>query len=246
MNRLVPRDVSLKKNKKVAILQSNYIPWKGYFDIIAAVDEFIIYDDMQFTKNDWRNRNKIKTPTGLDWLTIPVGSDISRKIREVALPDNGWQEKHLKAIELNYGRAEYFNEIIELIKPVYLTQNIKTLTEFNRAMIELICNYLDIKTKISYSWDYKLCEGKTQRLVSLCQQAGAKEYISGSAAKDYLDEAIFSKQNIKVSWFDYSGYQDYRQLWGNFEHGVSVLDLLLNCGKRSNQYLKSLKSASNI
>lgn len=228
--------------KKIAILQSNYIPWKGYFDLIAGVDEFILYDDMQFTKNDWRNRNKIKTPKGLEWLSIPVGADISRRIRDVQLPNNGWQQKHLRTLEINYGRTAFFEEIINLLQPIYLNQQIITLTEFNRTLIQMVCDYLNIKTKISYSWDYTLDEGKTERLVSLCLQAGATEYISGPAAKDYLDEAMFDKQKIQVSWFDYSGYQRYPQLWGAFEHGVSVLDLLFNCGKQSNQYLKSASS----
>jgi WbqC-like protein family len=225
--------------KTIAILQSNYIPWKGYFDLIAAVDEFILYDDMQFTKNDWRNRNKIKTPKGLEWLSIPVGSDISRRIRDVQLPNNGWQQKHLKTLEINYGRTAFFEEVINLLKPFYLNQQIGTLTEFNRALIQAVCDYLNIKTKISYSWDYNLGEGKTERLVSLCQQAGATEYISGPAAKDYLDEAMFNKENIQVSWFDYSGYQAYPQLWGAFEHGVSVLDLLFNCGSSARTYMKN-------
>ncbi len=227
--------------KKIAILQSNYIPWKGYFDLIANVDEFILYDDMQFTKNDWRNRNKIKTPKGLEWLSIPVGSDISRKIREVALPNNGWQAKHLKSFELNYGRAKYFNEIIELIKTVYLNQKIKTLTEFNRAMIEQICSYLNIKTTISYSWDYMLIEGKTDRLVGLCQQTNAKIYVSGPAARDYLDVQLFEQSNIKIEWFNYAGYKEHPQLWGDFEHGVSLLDLLFNCGEKSHEFMKFSK-----
>lgn len=226
-------------SKKVAILQSNYIPWKGYFDLIASVDEFILYDDMQFTKNDWRNRNKIKTPKGLEWLTIPVGSDISRKINEVALPNNAWQIKHLKSFEINYGRAPYFDEVMSLLKPVYLNQNIKMLSAFNRALIECVCTYLGIKTKISYSWDYTLGDGKTERLVSLCQQANAQIYVSGPAAKDYLDESLFNEKMIQVEWFDYAGYHAYPQLWGDFEHGVSVLDLLFNCGNSARSYMKN-------
>jgi hypothetical protein len=225
--------------KKVAILQSNYIPWKGYFDLIANVDEFILYDDMQFTKNDWRNRNKIKTPKGLEWLSIPVGTDISRKIKEVALPNNGWQIKHLKSFEINYGRAQYFDEIMTLLKPVYLNQNIKTLSEFNRKLIEYVCSYLGIKTKISYSWDYTLGDGKTERLVHLCQQANAQIYVSGPSAKDYLDENLFKEKMIQVEWFDYAGYQEYPQLWGDFEHGVSVLDLLFNSGSSARSYMKN-------
>ena len=103
--------------KKVAILQSNYIPWKGYFDLIAAVDEFILYDDVQFTKNDWRNRNKIKTPQGAQWLSIPVGQNISRRIRDVELPDTKWQLRHWKTIQSNYGRALYFEEVAAILSP---------------------------------------------------------------------------------------------------------------------------------
>lgn len=224
--------------KKIAILQSNYIPWKGYFDLIAAVDEFILYDDMQFTKNDWRNRNKIKTPKGLEWISIPVGKDIKRRIRDVELLDNGWNVKHWKMLYSNYRRADHFNEIAAWLEPIYLRHQYTNLSIFNREMIEAVCGYLGITTKITYSWDYTLGEGKTERLVSLCQQAGATEYISGPAAKDYLDEAMFNKENIKVDWIDYTGYQAYPQLWGAFEHGVSVLDLLFNCGTSARTYMK--------
>ncbi len=225
--------------KKVAILQSNYVPWKGYFDLIATVDEFILYDDMQFTKNDWRNRNKIKTSKGLEWLSIPVGSNISRKIREVTLPNNGWQIKHLKSFEINYGRSPYFDEVMNLIKPIYCNKNMTTLSAFNCALIECVCSYLNIKTKISNSWDYTLGEGKSERLVSLCQQANAQVYVSGPAARNYLDEQLFEQSKIKVEWFDYAGYQEYPQLWGAFEHGVTVLDLLFNCGSNAACYLKT-------
>lgn len=219
-------------------MQSNYIPWKGYFDMIAAVDEFILYDDMQFTKNDWRNRNKIKTPKGLEWLSIPVGSDINRRIREVVLPRNGWQYKHLKTLEINYGRALFYKEVFDLVSPIYLNNNIKTLSEFNRTLIERICEYLSINTKISYSWDYSVSEGKTERLVSLCEQTDANVYVSGPAAKDYLKESLFGAKNITIEWFNYIGYPEYKQLWGEFEHGVSILDLLFNCGKDASNYMK--------
>ncbi len=225
-------------SKKVTILQSNYIPWKGYFDLIAAVDEFILYDDMQFTKNDWRNRNKIKTPNGLEWLSVPVGGDINRLIKEVVLPDNGWREKHLKTLALNYGRAPCFDEIMALITPIYQNKQITYLSAFNRALIEVVCAYLGITTKISNSWDYTLGEGKTERLVNLCQQAEATIYVSGPAAKDYLDESLFNHANISVEWFNYADYAPYTQLWGAFEHGVSVLDLLFNCGEKARSFMK--------
>ncbi|PKO91306.1 MAG: hypothetical protein CVU15_10625 [Betaproteobacteria bacterium HGW-Betaproteobacteria-1] len=223
--------------KKVAILQSNYIPWKGYFDMIAAVDEFILYDDMQFTKNDWRNRNKIKTPQGLQWLTIPVGQDINRRIRDVTL-DPRWQSKHWKTLEANYRRASHFEEIAEWLKPLYLSVEYSHLSQVNRTFIEAICSYLGIKTKISNSWDYSLIDGKTERVVDLCVQAGGGEYISGPAARDYIDEDLFNNKNIELTWFDYKGYPEYSQLWGNFDHGVSILDLLFNCGSNSARYMR--------
>ena len=223
--------------KKIAILQSNYIPWKGYFDMIAAVDEFILYDDMQFTKNDWRNRNQIKTPQGVQWLTVPVGQDISRRIRDVKL-DATWQSKHWKTLQGNYRRSPHFDEVAAWLEPLYLNESYGQLSQMNRRFIEAICNYLGIKTVITNSWDYSLAEGKTERLVDLCVQAGGTEYISGPAAKDYVDEKIFANMGIPLTWFDYAGYPEYPQLWGEFSHGVTILDLLFNCGKNAPRYMR--------
>ncbi len=224
--------------KTIAILQSNYIPWKGYFDMIAAVDEFIIYDDARFTKNDWRNRNQIKTPQGVKWLTVPVGQHISRRIRDVELPDGKWQVKHWKTIESNYCRAQHFEEISAIFGPLYLRRQHTRLSWLNRELIETVCAYLGIGTKIKNSWDYQLIEGKSERLVDLCVQAGANEYISGPAAKDYIEEEAFTDRGIKLRWFDYCGYPEYQQLWGTFIHEVSILDLLFNCGKNAPHYMR--------
>lgn len=227
--------------KKVAIAQSNYIPWKGYFDLIAAVDEFILYDDVQFTKNDWRNRNKIKTPKGLEWLSIPVGTDLKRRIRDVELPNGRWLAKHWKTLKTNYHRAPHFHEVAAIFEPLYLQRRYSHLSVLNREFIEAVCGFLGVATKISNSWDYDLIEGRTERLVDLCIQTAAGEYISGPAAKGYLDERIFQRHNIKVTWFDYSGYPEYPQLWGKFTHGVTILDLLFNCGRDSPRYMKHVR-----
>lgn len=224
--------------KKVAILQSNYIPWKGYFDLIAAVDEFILYDDMQFTKNDWRNRNIIKTPKGTEWLSIPVGQSIRRRIRDVGLPSSSWQRNHWKTLEANYRRAGCFHEVAQLLEPLYLQRQFTGLSEINRVLIEVVCNFLGVTTKISNSWDYSLDDGKTARLVSLCMQAGGTAYVSGPAAMGYLEESLFAERGIGLEWFSYDGYPKYPQLWGDFVHGVSILDLLFNCGKESSHYMK--------
>lgn len=225
--------------KKIAILQSNYIPWKGYFDLIAVADEFILYDDMQYTKNDWRNRNKIKTPKGVEWISIPVGQNINRRIRDVKLPASNWQTKHWKSIMQNYRNAPYFEEISAIFKPLYLQRHYTHLSEINRTFIETVCEYLDITTKISNSWDYRLIDGKTERLADLCRQAGGTEYISGPAAKAYIDENIFADAGITLTWFNYSGYHEYPQLWGDFVHSVSVLDLLFNTGPNAPWYVWS-------
>lgn len=224
--------------KKVAILQSNYIPWKGYFDLISYVDEFIIYDDMQFTKNDWRNRNKIKTPQGLHWLSIPVGSDTNRRIREVTFTDNNWREKHCKVLEANYKKSPFFEEVFSFIKPIIIDKNLNSLTQLNVSLIKSICSYLGILTPITYCWDYGLIEGKTERLVNLSQRAKADIYVSGPAAKDYIEEIFFKEQDVRLEWFDYNNYPAYPQLWGSFEHSVSILDLIFNCGKESYKYMR--------
>lgn len=227
--------------KKVAILQSNYIPWKGYFDLIAAVDEFILYDDMQYTKNDWRNRNRIKTPQGVQWLTIPAGDDLNRRIRDVAL-DGRWQAKHWKTLQANYARAGHFAEVAQWLEPLYLAQPHRTLSEANRRFIEAVCRYLHVPTRLSNSWDYELGEGKTERLVRLCRQAGASQYVSGPAARDYLDVSAFAAAGIDVAWFDYAGYPEHPQLWGPFAHDVTVLDLLFNCGREAGRYMKHVSA----
>lgn len=229
--------------KRVAILQSNYIPWKGYFDMIASVDEFILYDDMQFTKNDWRNRNMIKTPRGLEWLSIPVGQDINRRIRDVIVPGGRlWQEKHWKTLVANYSRAPHFKEVAALIEPFYRQREHANLSDLNREMIEIICGFLGIATKISNSWDYLLKEGKTERLADICLQAGATEYVSGPAAKNYIKEQILTDSGVKLTWFDYSGYPVYPQLWGEFAHGVTILDLLFNCGKNAPRFMRYVEA----
>lgn len=231
--------------KKVVIVQSNYIPWKGYFDMIAAVDEFILYDDMQYTRRDWRNRNQIKTPQGVQWLTVPVKvkGKYEQKIRETELDGTDWAAVHWKTIVQNYRRAPHFNEVAVWLEPLYLAQSYTHLSQLNRSFIEAICSYLGIKTVISNSWDYPLVEGKTERLADLCMQAGGTEYISGPAAKDYIEERIFKERGINLSWFDYAGYPEYPQLWGEFTHGVTILDLLFNCGKGASGYMKFVDSA---
>ena len=234
--------------KKVAILQSNYIPWKGYFDLISYVDEFIIYDDMQFTKRDWRNRNKIKTPTSLQWLSVPVLSKgkLHQKINETRIVGNQWQKDHWNTLTKNYSRALFFDEISKWLKPLYLERDYSFLSDLNRTFMDAICSYLNIKTKISTSSDYDITGDKTQRLANLCKQVLATEYISGPAAKDYIDEGVFNLLGMKLTWFDYRGYRPYPQLWGDFTNEVSILDLLFNCGKNTSKFMKHINLSNEL
>jgi hypothetical protein len=226
--------------KKVAIIQSNYIPWKGYFDLIAAVDEFILYDDMQYTRRDWRNRNQIKTPQGIQWLTVPaqVKGKYDQKIKDTLIDGSEWAMAHWKALAQNYRRAPHFDEIAVWLEPLYIAESYTHISQLNRCFIEAICRYLDIKTVISNSRDYTLLDGKTERLADLCMQAGGTEYISGPAARDYVAEKVFTDMGLKLTWFDYIGYPAYPQLWGEFSHGVTILDLLFNCGKESPRFMR--------
>lgn len=229
--------------KKIAIVQSNYIPWKGYFDLIAAVDEFILYDDVQFTRRDWRNRNLIKTPRGAQWLTVPVQSRgrYRQTIRETEIDGTDWAAKHWQTLSRNYARATHFDETAAWLAPLYNDRSHALLAPLNRAFIEAICGQLGIDTRISDSADYRLAEGKTERLVSLCEQAGGTEYLSGPAARDYLDPAAFEDRGIGLTWFDYDGYPPYPQLWGEFTHRVSILDLLFNCGKDAGRHMRFVR-----
>ncbi len=229
--------------KKVAIQQSNYIPWKGYFDMIAAVDEFILFDDMQYTRRDWRNRNLIKTPNGVQWLSVPVQvkGKYYQKIKETKIDGTDWQTSHWNLLRQNYRHAPHFDDIAEWLEPIYRERVFNNLSQMNRFFIESICNYLSINTVITNSWDYELVDGKTERLCDLCRKVGGTEYISGPAAKDYIDEVMIKDMGIKLIWFDYSNYSEYSQLWGEFTHSVTILDLLFNCGKKSKQYMRHIK-----
>ena len=227
--------------KKVAICQSNYIPWKGYFDLISKVDLFIFHDDLQYTKNDWRNRNLIKTQNGLKWITIPCGSNEKRLINEVVIEDPSWQKKHWQMITLNYKKAIYFNEYKNFFEEFYLNNKWKSLSELNQFLIiNIVKKFLNNnKTKFEKSEKYNIKSAKDKRLIELLKKSNATDYYSGPAAKNYIKDSVFKSNEIKIHWMNYNNYKTYDQLYGKFEHQVSILDLLFNLGKESKHYLKS-------
>ncbi|MGD9787577.1 MAG: WbqC family protein [Sulfuricellaceae bacterium] len=227
-------------DKTVAILQSCYIPWKGFFDIIRQVDEFILYDEVQFTRRDWRNRNLIKTAEGLKWLTIPVinKGHYHAPIRDMLVADPTWAGQHWQSLLHAYRKAACFDEVAPFIEDLYRGCTETRLSEVNRRFIAALCGYLGIDTPLSWSWDYPVqSDDRTQRLVELCRAAGATRYLSGPSAKAYMDLERFHRAGIEVEYMDYSGYPVYRQLHGEFQHGVSVLDLLFNEGREARHFL---------
>ena len=230
-------------SKKIAILQSNYIPWKGYFDLVNSVDEFIIYDDMQYTVDDWRNRNKIKTKQGVQWMTIPVSKKgrLDMKIREIKVADSRWARKHWLTLSNAYAKANHFKEYADLFEDIYLhrASTLEYLSEINFLFMTEINRIFDISTKMRFSNEFELGDGRTERLLDICKQTGANTYLSGPAAKDYLDKSIFEQENITVEWVNYDNYPQYRQMHQGFEHGVTILDLIFNEGPESINYLKN-------
>ena len=225
---------------KVFISQSNYIPWKGFFDAIQLADVYVLYDEMQYTKGDWRNRNRIKTLNGLQWLTIPVKvkGKLYQKINETEISNEGWARKHWKSIVQNYQKAPCFEEFGPRFEKLYQSVPGPLLSHINYHFLNGISEMLGITTAFRWSSEFELIGDKNERLLHICQDLNADEYISGPAAQSYLDERLFVQNRIKVTWMDYSGYPEYPQLYGNFEHGVSVIDLVFNLGGAAASYMK--------
>ncbi len=226
--------------KKVAVLQSNYIPWKGYFDIIHDVDEFIFYDEVQYTKNDWRNRNRISTPTGIQWITIPTNGSITQSIDEVSTSGNQWQRKHFNTLLTYYSKAPFFGYYRDFLEDFYLGHTWNSLSELNQYLIKYIAvNFLGIKTRFTNSRDYSSSGSGHEKLLSLLRSAEADYYVSGPAAQSYIHADDYMRYGIELHWKDYSGYPEYPQLNDPFCHNVTVLDLLFNVGDAAPEYIWS-------
>jgi hypothetical protein len=232
----------LAKMKKIAILQSNYIPWKGYFDIINMVDEFVIYDDVQYTRRDWRNRNCIKTQNGLKWLSIPVKvkGKYNQKIRETRIADNNWASQHWKILKQNYKTASCFGIYTDLFeKTYYQASKMEFLSEVNRLFINTVNSILGIETLITDTPNDLIEGNKTEKIIAICNRADADIYLTGPSAKQYIDTKLFSDSHISLEWIDYNGYPAYPQQCSPFVHTVSIIDVIFNCGKNSPSVMKS-------
>jgi hypothetical protein len=232
-------------HRKVLITQSNYIPWKGWFDGANLADDLILYDHVQYTRRDWRNRNVIKTAAGLQWLTIAVKvkGRYTQRIDETLIADEAWAEQHWRRILHAYRKAACFDQVADQVKAAYEAPGGERLSDVNRRFIELVFSLLGISTRIHWSTDFDLVEGRTENLVSLCRQVGAGVYYTGPAASAYLEPEQFAREGIELRYLSYSDYPAYRQLHGPFVHQVSVLDMLFNLGRDAPRYLRSFATS---
>jgi hypothetical protein len=230
---------------RISIIQSNYIPWKGFFDLIGRCDEYVIFDRVQYARRHWHNRNRIKTANGVTWLTIPVTSRgrFEQPIDQVEIEKAGagrhWAEKHWRALELAYRRAPFFEALAPDVKGLYeRAETLTHLTEVNEMFLHGIARLLGLNTRFTRDTAYPPSGAGTERLLGIARAAGADRYLSGPSARDYFDEAMFRAAGIATEWMSYDGYPEYPQLHGGFEHAVTVLDLLFNTGPDAPRYLK--------
>jgi hypothetical protein len=227
--------------KILTVVQSFYIPWKGYFDLINSADELILYDDMQYRRRFWINRNKIKTAQGITWLTIPlqVKGRFTQAIKDTVISDPQWNRRHWETLKRSYSRAAHFREVRELFEELYLNCRETHISQINRRFLTAIFSLLGIRTPVSWSMDYSLIPGKTARLVDLCRQKQADVYLTGPTARQYIDEHLFREAGIELRYMDYSNYPEYPQFFPPFTHEVSILDLIFHTGDRAPEYMKS-------
>jgi len=224
---------------RICIIQSCYIPWKGFFDLIGQCDEYVIYDSAQYVKRHWHNRNRIKTANGVEWLTIPVvvKGRFEQAINEVEI-EKPWADKHWRAIELAYIRAPFFDHFAPAVRGWYEQADGQALlTDVNAIFLRGIAGLLGIETRMVRDTAYPTQGIKTERLLGIARAAGADRYLSGPSARDYFDETMFRTAGVTPEWMSYDGYREYQQLHGGFEHAVSTLDLLFNTGPDASRYL---------
>jgi WbqC-like protein family len=240
----------MTKTKTIAILQSNYIPWKGYFDIIAAVDEFLIFDEAQFTRRDWRNRNRIIIDGRLHWLTIPVSSKgrFNAPIAEMEVSERGWAEKHWRSIQHAYGKAPFFSLHGPPLEKLYeQAAKLPLLTEINELFLRGIATLLDLAPEFRHTSQIpRQAQSPTGRLVEICAGRKADVYVSGPAARDYIEVAEFAAAGVTLRYANYAGYPTYQQASESFEHGVSIVDTLMHCGPQARRHLKSIQRRDGL
>lgn len=223
---------------KVIITQPNYIPWKGYFSNMRGVDYLVMYDDVQYTKRDWRNRNYLIGPNGPVLLSIPVNTKgkFYQKINETITSDQNWYKKHWDFIETNYKKTKFFSKYGEVFYNLYNNIETNIISEIDLVFIVKIIELLELNIKILKSSDLNIIGNRNTRLLNICKTLNCDTYYSGPAAKSYMDEKMFLDEGIEVKYYDYSNFKEYKQNWNGFDHKVSILDMLFNLGPDTIKY----------
>lgn len=215
---------------KISIHQPQYLPWPGYINKIFLSDVFVFLDDVQYKKNEWQNRNRIKGPNGLIWLSVPVHYNFGQKNSDITIDNTAsWQKKHKKSIEECYKKSEFFNDFFPYLKKIY-EKEYKYLVDVNVDSITAILDYLKINKKIIFSSSLNITTQKTDRIIDICKTLKADTYISGQGAKDYLIVEKFKENNINLCFQKYK-IKPYKQLWGDFIENLSIIDMIFNLGR---------------
>jgi hypothetical protein len=220
-------------DRTIVVLQPGYLPWLGFFDQMRRADIFVYYDDVQFDKHGWRNRNRIKSPAGPRWLTVPVRrARLTERILEVEIDNRtAWARKHIGTIRQFYAHAPYLGSYLPELEDL-LQRRWERIVDLDLAVVELICRWLGLSCRTARSSELGISGQRSQRLLDLCLHFGASRYLTGDAAESYLDVDLFARHNVEVRWQNYR-HPIYPQQHGSFIPYLSVLDLLLNCGDES-------------
>jgi hypothetical protein len=231
---------------RVGVIQSNYLPWRGYFDFMDDVDLFVVHDDLQFTKGDWRNRNRLRTPRGLQWITVPVHyRHTAQRIDDTEIDHSrNWQREHRNLIAAHLGSAPYVRDVHALLEPAFDAGH-RTISQLNVALMQAICGYLAIATPLRFSSEFGLTSSRTERLIELLTAVGATTYLSGPTARAYLDESRFRECGIALEYKAYD-YAPYPQAFEPFDGAVSIVDTIANCGPATRAILKSGGRATRV
>lgn len=227
--------------KKIAISQSNYIPWIGYFDLINYVDVFVFFDEVQFTRRDWRNRNRVMCDDKIKWLSIPLKNkgNYFKSIYEMEIKNQDWKEDHLNKIRSYYQNSKDFKKNFQIIEEIYYKIQSEKLSEINQTIIKEVCKKLGIETKFYNSNEFCNLNNETDpsfRLLNICKENKVDLYVSGPVAKNYLNERLFEKSNIKVEWFKYNETDQNNKI--ELSENLSIIHSLINYGLDKSKFLK--------
>jgi len=226
---------------RVAVHQPQYLPWSGLFDKIDQADLFVVLDNVQYQKNEWQNRNRIKTPQGWRWLTVPVHYVFPQRLRDVRVAETGWQRTHWRTLTQSYRKAPHFDRYAPLLEPLY-TARWSWLVDLALAGMACLASALGLVWAPRLASEMTLTEHPNQRLIDICREVGADRYLAGSGSRHYLDLPAFERAGLTVEVQQFT-HPVYPQLYPPFEPGLSAADLLFNCGPESLARLRASRGA---